>query len=265
MTDAQQAKQQAEQTVSKAGDHPVVEWGARLGYAANGIVHLLLGWLAIQLALGSSSESADQSGAFGMLADNTLGKVLLIVAVVGFALLAIWQLTEAIRGPELTDRLKAGGKFIAYLAVGWSALGFVRASGSSSGDQTKDFTQKLMEAPGGVVLVVVVGLGVLGIGGYHIYKGWKRKFREDLRENPGEGIEKLAMFGYIAKGVALMVVGGLFIAAALDHDPEKARGLDGALKALLSAPGGQILLIVVGLGLAAYGLYAFARAKYAKV
>lgn len=255
----------ASAAASQAGDHPLVTWGARLGYAANGIVHLLLGWLALQLAWGGSRGSADQSGAFGWLAGTGLGKAVLVAAAVGFALLAVWQLTEAVRGPETSDRLKAAGKFIAYLAVGWSALSFVRAGGSSSADQSQDFTATLFSWPGGRVLVALIGALSVAIGVYHIHKGWKRKFREDLAGSPGESVERLAMFGYIAKGVALGVVGGLFAAAAIEHDAEQASGLDGALKSLLQAPGGQILLTVVALGLVAYGIYSFARAKYARI
>ena len=68
-------------------------------------------------------------------------------------------------------------------------------------------------------------------------------------------------FGYVAKGIALGIVGGLFVAAAATADSDKAEGLDGALKSLVGVPGGQVVLIAIGAGLILYGLFCLARAR----
>ena len=105
-----------------------------------------------------------------------------------------------------------------------------QGAGSSAEQQTEDFTAGLMGSPGGRLLVGLVGLVVLGIAGYHVYKGWTKKFLEDLREHPGDWAVTAGRIGYIAKGVALVIVGFFFLVAAWQADPDKAQGLDGALK-----------------------------------
>ena len=107
------------EAVRDVGGHPIVENGARVGYAVNGIVHLLIAWIAIQLALQPSAprkaagqETVDQSGALATLASSGLGKVTLLIAVGGFALLALWQLTEAVIRRKTSVRLKAAAKGI---------------------------------------------------------------------------------------------------------------------------------------------------------
>ncbi len=250
----------------RANDSAVVEWGARAGYAANGLIHLLIAWIAVRIAFGSGGgQEADQSGALATLADQSFGAVLLWVAVAAFALLVVWEVTEAFLRHETTDRIKAAAKAVAYGALGWTAFTFASGGHSNSDKTTRDFTATLMDAPGGQLLVGAVGLGVIGIGGYHVYKGWARKFLEDLREHPGRFAEISGRVGYIAKGVALGIVGVLFLVAAVQHKSGKASGLDGALRTLRDAPLGTVLLVVVGLGIAAFGVYSIARARYARV
>ena len=249
-----------------AGDHPALESAARVGYAVNGLLHIVIGAIALQLAWASSSSSADQSGALGTLSENPLGKVVLWVAVVGWLGLGLWQVTEALTGSSETgDRVKAAAKAVVYLVLSWSAFTFAKGGSSSSKKQSTDFTATLMGQPFGIWLVGAVGVAVVAVGGYHVVKGVKKKFLEDLDSHPGRWVVRAGQFGYAAKGVALAIVGGLFVVAAVRHQPSEAKGLDGALRTLLGAPYGQLLLTVVALGLIAYGVYSFGRARYADV
>ncbi len=249
----------------EVGDHPVVEGGARLGYAVNGVVHLLIAWLGIQVAFGQSSTNADQSGALATVAERSGGRLLLWVAVAGFALLAMWQLTEAVVRRKLSVRVKSVSKGLLYLALAWSAFGFTQGAGKDSEQQSVDFTAELMRRPAGQWLVAAVGVGILGVAGYHVVKGWRKRFLEDLREHPGGWAVRAGQVGYIAKGIALGFVAALFIGAAWAQSPKNATGLDGALHTMLAAPLGQGLLLLVSAGFAAYALYSFARSRYAKV
>jgi hypothetical protein len=255
----------ARATAAKAGDHPVLAWGARLGYAANGVLHLLLAWLTAQLALAGRDEQASQSGALSTLADETAGQILLWVLAAGFVLLALWQLTELVAQHEKFDKAKAAGKAVLYSALAWTAFTFASGGTTSSNKQTKDFTKTLMEAPAGRLLVGAVGVAILGIAGYHVYKGWKKRFLRDLQEHPGRWAVVAGRVGYIAKGIALAAVGVLFVTAAIDQHAGKVTGLDGALRSMLDLPAGPAILIGVALGLAAFGIYSFARARYARV
>jgi hypothetical protein len=259
------------QAASRASDSPVLEGAARAGYAVSGLLHLLIGWITAQVAFGKSGKSADQSGALGALADNGLGKLLLWLAVVGFLGLALWQITDAVIGHPGGDkdawsgRAKASGKAIVYLVLAWSAFTFARGKSSSSKSQSQDFTASLLEKPGGRVLVVLIGLGIIAVGAYHVHKGWTKKFLRDLEDHPGTWATRAGRFGYIAKGVALAIVGFLFCAAGFHKQAKEASGLDGALKSLRDEPFGPGLLVVMALGFAAFGLYSFARARHARV
>lgn len=249
----------------KAGDNPVIEYGARLGYAASGLLHLLIGWLAVQIGMGSGGKQASQSGALSTLAKQPFGHVLLWIAFAGFVLLGLWQLTELVLRHDNGDRVKAAGKAIMYAALAWTSVKFAVGGSSNSNKQSQDFTASMMKHSWGQIVIGLVGVAIVAIGGYHVYKGWKEKFLQDLQEHPGRWAVVAGRIGYIAKGIALIVVGGLFVWGAWHHTTKKATGLDGALRTLRNAPAGEIVLILVGLGIAAYGVYSFARARYARV
>jgi Domain of Unknown Function (DUF1206) len=252
---------------ARAGDSPALENAARLGYAVSGVLHLLIGWLGIQLAWLGGGQSADQSGALQQLASTPTGRIILWLAVVGFLGLGVWQLTEAIVGRgQGSDRAKAAAKAGVYLFLAFSSFSWARTEGgSSSSQQSVDFTASLMDKPAGRILVGALGLAVIAVGAYHVYKGWTKRFVQDLRDHPGEWVVRAGRFGYIAKGVALGLVGVLFLLAAIRGAAEEATGLDGALHKLLEAPYGQWLLTLVSLGFASYAVYSFARARYARV
>ena len=260
---------QAKDLARDTNDHPAVEAAARVGYAANGVVHLLIAWAALGIAWAPSrGGTADQSGALAEVAAQSWGRPLLWVIVAGFAGLALWQLTEAIGGwhPPGRDgaaaRGKALGKMAVYLALGWTAATFARGGSSDSTTQTTGFTATLLASPGGRLFVAGLGLAVVGVGVYHVVKGVKKTFLRDLRGNPGPVAEQAGRYGYVAKGVALAVVGGLFVAAAVHANASEARGLDGALRTLAGTPYGPYLLTLVALGIGAYGVYSFFRARY---
>jgi Domain of Unknown Function (DUF1206) len=255
----------AKRAADRAGDHPVVEWGARLGYGASGVLHLLLAYLTAQIALGGGGKQASQSGALATLAEEPLGQVLLWVIAAGFTLLALWELTELVTRHEAFDKAKAGGKLVLYSVLAWTSFTFASGGRTSSNKQTTEFTGTLMEAPAGRVLVGLVGVAIIGIAAYHVYKGWRERFLEDLQEHPGRWVVIAAKVGYIGKGIALAAVGILFITAAIQHRAGKATGLDGGLRSMRDLPAGTVILLGIALGLAAYGVYSFARARYARV
>ncbi len=259
---------EVKETARQVGGSAPLAWGARLGYAVSGLLHLLIGWIALKIAWGLGGGTADQSGALATVAGSSGGLILLWVAVAGFVLLALWQVLEVVtgaHGAKAADRLKSGGKAIAYAALAVSAFTFARGGGTSSRAQTRDATAGIMAQPGGRVLVGLLGLGVLAVGAYHVYKGWTGKFLQDLAGRPGAWVVGAGRVGYVAKGVALGIVGVLFVVAGLHRSTKDATGLDGALRALRAQPFGQYLLTLVALGLVAFGVHTLARARYTKV
>ncbi|MFK5633272.1 MULTISPECIES: DUF1206 domain-containing protein [unclassified Ornithinimicrobium] len=257
----------AKEAARRLSDHPWLERLARGGFVASGLIHVMIGGIAVRLATGGGGE-ADPSGALQALRGAPLGVLLLWACAVGFFALALWQVLDAVfGGPEITDRLKAVGRSALYAVLGGTTTTVARGAQSDSGESSTDLTATLLSAPLGRVLVVGVGLGVVAAGLYHVYKGVTRKFLEDFERQAGgsvgRGIRLAGTLGYAAKGVALVVVGGLFLLAAWQSDPEEASGMDGALKALEGRPFGQALLLTVAVGLALYGVFNIARARYA--
>ena len=245
-------------------DNKMVDAGARAGYAVSGFLHLLIAWLGLQVAFGRKGANADPSGALALVAGTPWGFVLLVAIVVAFVLLAVWQVGECVRGPDTGDRVKAAAKALVYLALAWSAVLFLMGVGTSGQAQAKDATTTLMDLPFGPVLVVVVGIGVAAVGGYHIFKGWTERFRSDLVSTPSRSIVLAGKVGYIAKGVALIAVGIGLVTAGVTSRASKSQGLDGALHYLVELPWGQPVVVLVAAGFAAFGVYSFSRARRAK-
>lgn len=262
----------AQNTASRVQNHPAVRIAARAGFAVNGLLHILIGGIALGVAFGSGGE-ADQGGALAAVAAAPFGTVLLWVLVVGLWGLGLFQVLEAviIRGTDKdawADRAKEGGKGVAYLAIGATAFTYARGGSSDSSEQSQSLTAQLLATPGGVVLILVLAVAVIAIGGYFIVKGAKKKFLDDItvpREPAGRATTVLGTIGYCAKGVAIVVVGILFAVAAFSADATEAAGLDGALSALAALPFGAIVLSVIAIGLIAYGVYCFVRARYARL
>lgn len=265
----------AKSEARKAANSKTLEVLARVGLVAYGLVHLLVGWLALQVAWGGSKQNADQSGALKEIAQKPFGSVLLWLVAVGLAALAVWQASEAIWGDtesedkkkRLARKGKAAARAVIYLALGISAAQFAIGSGKSSSQSQQNTTQGVLSLPGGRFIVAVAALVIIGVGGALMYRGVKKKFLKDidtssLSPSARQTITRLGQIGYVAKGVGLAVVGLLFGYAAITFDPNKARGLDGAMRTIAAQPFGQILLTAVALGFVAFGLFALAQSRY---
>jgi hypothetical protein len=262
-----------EHEVRSASDSRWFDVLVRVGIVAYGVVHLLIGWLALQLAFGDNSGAPSQQGALRTLADQALGAVLLWVTGIGLFVMALWQVTEALWGhtreegaKRTVERVGSAGKTVVYAVLGFSAIRVAVGSGSSSDEDS--MTRKLMDLPAGEMIVVVIGLVVIGIGGAYLYRGVTSGFDEKLdgralSGTSGTVVERLGQAGYAAKAVALAVLGGLFVWAGATYDASKAGGLDTALRTLLDESVGPWLLAVVAAGIICYGLFCFAWARYA--
>lgn len=268
-----QAGQTAQNTVANASDNKWFEYVARIGYVMAGLVHAMIGWICLRLGLsGNTEESADQSGALAAFADAPAGAALLIIGGVAMAALALTHILDIFYGSasradkKASAIAKAIGKAGAYSALAFTALRFGTGSHSDSGDSAESATAPFLSNTPGRILIVVVGLVIVVIGIYHVYKGITRKFRQDL--NPAgdhkvsTAIDRTGLVGYVAKGIALAGVGVMVMWAAISSDPEKARGFDAAFKEVLTLPAGGIILAAVGVGFIVYGVYSVLRAKY---
>jgi Domain of Unknown Function (DUF1206) len=269
----------AANSADRAGNSDALENLARVGLIAYGIVHLLIAWLALQLAWGGGGESADQSGALATLAEKPFGKPLLWVLALGLLALALWQLGEVLRHraglqstgdarkKAVTKIVKSVAKAIMFLALAFLAYRYATGGGQSSSGQQQQTVSGVFAWPGGRFLVGIAALVIIGVGGYLLHKGLTKRFMKEIDTAQATAaqqrtIERLGQVGYPAKGVAIALVGVLLGWAAITFDPAKATGLDGALRTVLDAPFGTWLLTLVALGIAAYGVFCFFRARY---
>ena len=261
----------------RATDSDAFEYAARAGFAVSGVLHVLVAYIIAGIAFGVGGN-ADQSGALAALARQTGGAVLLWVVAVGLVALGLWRIAEAIvgskpgersgRGQDDTPawkRAKSLGLAIVNFAIAVSAARFAMGSGQQSTQQNAGLSAQMMQSGWGKAVLILVAIGLVAVGGYHVYKGASKKFLKDLRVSGGTGITAVGITGYVAKGVVLAGAGVLVIVAILQADPSKASGLDAAVKTLGNAPFGKVLLVVAALGIAAFGAYSFVRSRHGRM
>ena len=246
--------------------------GIRFGMIVYGVVHLIVAWLAVQLALGDHSEQASQQGAMQTVAHQSFGPLLLWLIAIGMSVLVVWRVFVVFVGHQEYDggkrwRRRATSAFKAVIYGYIAYLAFRYAVGSASSSSSTSYTKTLMNQPYGRWVVGGVGAAIILYGLSYARRGWTEKFMENLDArgtigDAGTAYRWVGKIGYIAKGIAFCVIGGLFVAAAYTHDAKKSGGLDDALRTVLQQPFGPFLLILIAAGIACYGLFCFARARH---
>lgn len=248
---------------------------ARAGFAVSGILHLLIGLVAIRLSMGGQGD-ADVSGAVEQLAGQPAGPVLLWSSFVACVALAVWQTSDAVFDFEhlqakkkAAKKAKAALQAVVYAGLAVSLGSFAIGAGKDHSRSTSDLTIAVMKAPGGFVLLLTVGAAIAVAGSVYAIRGFRQSFAEHLRLPASQqarlAVTVLGVAGYAAKGIALLLVGLLVIIATIKVRPEESTGLDGGLKGLRDQPFGMYMLAAVGVGLICYGVFMMVRAKLAKM
>lgn len=275
---AAQAKHQARQAGHEAA--PWVEKLARIGYAAKGVVYIVVGGLAVQTAFGSGGRITGSEGALQTIGSQPLGQILLGLVALGLVGYAVWRLVAAVLDPEnkgtdakgIITRIGFLVSAVIHGALALEAFRLLRGSagggGGDSGAQQR--TATLMSQPFGVWLVGAVGLIVLGFGLYELYKAYtvdlsKRLDLSKMDADHRRWVIRIGRFGFAARGVVFALIGIFLIQAALQHDPSESRGLEGALESLLTQPFGPWLLALVALGLVGYGVFTLVKSRYRRI
>jgi hypothetical protein len=261
---------------------PWLRRGARLGYAASGLVYLTLGLIALTGAGGAGDDARSTRGAIATLAAQPAGTFLVLLVGLGLLGYAAWRLVEAATGAEgegsdakgLAKRVGHAGSGLLHAGLGLWALRLLagRESSATAGDGTRtaDWTARLMALPAGRALVAAVGLGVVAFGLFQLYRAARKDVRDRLdlsgvAPDAQAWIVRAGQLGIGARGVVLALVGGFLVRAALRRDPGEAGGLSNALAAVERAPAGGVLLALVALGLMAYGVYQLVNARWRRV
>lgn len=275
MSDGESTLSQAANAVEEASNHKVLDVLARTGFAVMAVLHVIVGAIAVAIAFGQPGD-ADATGAIEQLAANPWGPAVMWACVAACGGLSLWQASEAtlrMRGRPRKERvsklISSGFLAVAYGSVGLSFAGFAVGLRGDSGDSARDFSASLMATPLGLWTLVAVGLVIIGIGVYFVNKGLRLGFKEELFHfdgtRRGRLIDTLGVVGHIAKGAALVLTGLLFVVAAAKHSPEESTGLDGSLKALRDHPYGPYLLVAIGAGFIAYGIFALIRSRFGRM
>jgi hypothetical protein len=250
-------------------------WLARAGLVARGVVYLVIGVLALELALGQGGKATNQTGALKTIAGQSFGELLLIVLAIGLAGYSLWRLLRAAVGhgaeqqDSTGDRIAALASGIAYGILCITAIKILTESGAGSGTP-KEATGGVLDWTGGTVIVAIAGAIMIGVAAYQAYKGLAKKFLEDANtEEMSEGVRKgytaLGVFGHVSRAVVFALIGYGLIKAAVDYNPKQAIGLDGALRELADASYGPVLLAAVAIGLSGFAVYSMVDARYRKV
>lgn len=262
----------------QAGRSETARKAVLAGWAAKGMVYLALAYLVLQMAFGSAGEQASTTGALEKIAQSTPGAITLVVLGIGLLAFAIGRVLEVttLAGPQIEakDKVVAAVLAIVYTSLALTAFGIAGAAGNSGGSGGGSTEQQssafLFGLPGGRYLVGLLGLVVVAIGAYEAYKGVQQEFLPTLRTGEmSSGIRsavgKLGTAAYVTKGVILALVGYFFLQAAVTYEPDEARGLDSALREVSEQPWGQVALVLIAIGLLAYGLFGLVEARYRKV
>ena len=275
------AMDRARHSVKRGGTGDWLERVARVGFAARGLLYLTIAFLAVRIATGSSGETADKQGAVRALSDTSLGGILLVALLVGFVGMGLWRVAEAAWGKreEHDDKKRAvkragsAGKAVLYLALA-ASVGSVLLRGTgdtpAAGQRESGWTAKVLDLPAGRLLVGLAGAAVVAVGVWFISRGLRQKFEKRLAMGAmPRWLRRAATIGgtlgHSARGVVAGLAGLLLIKAALDYDPQEAKGVDGTLRTIAAQPFGKALLLLAALGLAAFGLFSWVEAKYRRI
>ncbi len=250
-----------------------VEHFARFGYATKGAVYLLIGILAAMAAFGAGGQTSGTTEIFQTILAQPFGQFLLALVALGFTGYAIWRFVQAIKDAEYRGSDTEGMLFRAgYIASGllygffaFTAIKMIMGS-SSGGGSEQTFVGKMLQQPAGEWLVGILAVAAIAKGLYQIYKGYTNEFVKDVRDGHVKKeikdiYQTLGKIGYIARGIVFAIVGYFLLQAALSSNASQAGGTDSAFS-FLSATGGPLLMGIIAIGLAGYGVFQIVKAKY---
>jgi hypothetical protein len=272
------AGDRAEEAARRAS--PWIEWIARFGYVAKGIVYVVMGVLAVLAAASAGGGSTtDQNGAFATIEEAPFGQVLLGVVALGLLGYVLWRSIQAVADPDgegtdlrgIAKRVGYVGSALIHAFFAFTAANLAAGAGGDWGSSSEEWTAWVLSLPLGWLLVAGIGAGIVGVGLYQIYEAYYAEFEKYLKlgvvgDGEHEWIEHGGQFGVAARGVVFVIAGVFLVLAALRADEREVRDLGGALSALLEQPFvGNLLLGIVSVGLVAYGLLMLAVARYRRI
>ena len=259
----------------QASRSPAAHFLARAGLTARAVIYILVGAVAVLVALGRSSREADQQGALHLLAGKSYGMVSLWLLAIGFAGYALWRLSEAALGvtgdrPGAGPRLKSLARAVIYAGLSYLTFTVISGTDRSQRRRQQDVTATAMQHTAGRVLVGVVGLVIVACGIVLVIEGIRKKFMKYLQTakmsaRTRKVVKVLGITGTIARGLVFALAGVLVVVAAVTHKASESGGIDKALQTLRNQPFGEFLTLAAALGLVIFGVYGLCEARWRKV
>lgn len=262
--------------VGRSAENESLTAAGRAGFVARGVVYVLIGALALRIALGSGDEEADRQGALAQVREQPFGEVMLWALVVGFGCMALWRGARAVgrRGPhrKAPSRALDGGRAVFYGVVCWATATYAAGGGQgSSGDaKSQDWTKTALELPYGRYLVGAAGCVLIGVGVVLAVRAMMRRFLKQLDLGSLKGrkrqvVTTLGVTGGVARGAVFAAAGIFIVTAAVQFDPDEAKGVDATLRSFSHTPAGPWLLAAVAAGLILFGVFSFASARWRRL
>jgi hypothetical protein len=242
---------------------------------ARGVIYILIGWLAIEVALGHSPQQPNQQGALQLLAGQSYGLVTLWLLGIGFIGYSLWRLSEAAfgvagEGSKAGPRVRSLARAIGYAFLAYLTFQVIAGAAANQTRRQQDLTATILHDPGGRWIVGAIGLVIVIVGLILVTEGIRRKFMRYLRTGAmgprtRRIVERLGVVGTVARGIVFAIVGALIVDAAVTFSPRKSGGLDKALLALRHQVFGEFLLLAVAIGVLIFGVYGLCEARWHRV
>lgn len=263
----------------RAEAEPWADRGGRAGLATRGLLYLVVGYIAVRIALGHADDAANKQGALAKVKEQSFGTPLLVLVAVGCAGYALWRFVDALWGKRdepdqrkrLAKRLGSVVKGGIYVVLLVSTISVIAGSAPKQGEQQqKTWTAKVLGWPGGRVLVAAVGLGIVVAGVIVAVRALRQKFERKFDfSRMSIGVRRattvLGTAGSTARGVIAVLAGLLLVKAAWDFNANETQGVDGTLRTIALQTYGRVLLLLTAAGLVAFGLYSFLEARYRRM
>ena len=250
---------------------------ARAGFLVKGVLYMVIGALAIQVAFRAGGGFTGTRGALTAVLGQPFGRTLLLVAAIGLFGYGAWRILQGLFDPDrlghrwlaVFTRVTLVVRGIVHGALGLQALTMYRGLGARSGPSERQLAAEAFQWPFGDWVVVLAGLGLIAFAVSQVFAAITGRLErnldvQELRREAGVWAVGVSRFGVAARAVVFALLGWTIVAGGWSRDPGEVGNMASSLRTLAEQPGalGRWLLGVTAAGFVAYGFYEMIHARY---